>query len=89
MNNEERDNMLIEIRGSVKVTESEIKGIGKTLYGNSKPGLVKDVTLLQERQDKCPARQATTIQGKRLTLATIVALIGILSLIVSVLVIIL
>ncbi len=84
MNNEERDNMLIAIHSTVQVIGADVKDHSKTLYGNSKPGIVKDVTLLQERQDNCPARKATTTEGKRLTVSHIMMVIAIVGIIVSI-----
>lgn len=80
MNNEERDNMLIDIHGTVKVIAGKAENHDDTLYGNSKPGLVKDVTLLQERQDQCPARKALTVEAKRLTISHILIIVAILTL---------
>ncbi len=82
MNNEERDNMLIEIHGTVKVIGSKVEDHDKTLYGNGNNGLSKDVTLLQERQNNCPARKATTVEGKRLTISNVmmaIAVVGIIT----------
>ena len=80
MTNDERDNMLIEIHGTVKVIAEKAENHGDTLYGNSKPGLVQDVTLLQERQDQCPARQALSSESKRLSVANVMIVIAVISL---------
>lgn len=70
MTNEERDKMIVETRDAVIGMVPAVGNHDETLYGNTKPGLVKDVTLLQERQNQCPARKATTTESKRLTVAT-------------------
>ncbi len=80
MNNEERDKMLIEIHGIVTVIADKSENHGDTLYGNSKPGLVKDVFLLQERQDQCPARKALSSESKRLSVANVMIVIAVISL---------
>lgn len=66
------------------VRTAKVDNHGDTLYGNGKPGLVKDVTLLQERQNECPARKATTVEGKRLTIASIVVVLAIVALLANV-----
>ncbi|KKM76374.1 hypothetical protein LCGC14_1380770, partial [marine sediment metagenome] len=71
MTNEERDNMLIEMHGNIKVIVGKVDEHHKTLYGNAKPGVVSDVTLLQERQDNCPARQVAGKDDRRLNIARI------------------
>jgi len=84
MNNEERDNMLIEIHGTLQVMASNVESHGDTLYGNGQPGLVTTVTLLKERQESCPARKANSIEAKRLSLGHIMTIIAILSLLASI-----
>lgn len=84
MNNEERDKKLLEIHGAIMVMAENVGNHGETLYGNSKPGLVKDVFLLQERQDQCPARKASTTEGKRLVVANVMIVVAIMSLLASV-----
>ncbi len=81
MNKEDSDNMLIEIHGAVMVIAGKAENHDETLYGNGKPGLVKDVTLLQERQNECPARKAETIEGKQLSLSTILMIVGVVGLV--------
>ncbi len=77
MNNEERDNKISETHTAVMVMAEKVNNHDNTLYGNGKPGLVNDVTLLKDRQDQCPARQANTVGGKRLGIAYIMMIIGI------------
>ena len=84
MTNEERDNKLSEIHTAVMVMADKVEGHGETLYGNARPGMVKDVTLLQERQNQCPARKATITEGKRLTVATGVIALAFLALLANV-----
>lgn len=84
MTNDERDAKLTEIHADMKVFGKEITGLHKTIYGNSKPGIVKDVTLLQERQVQCPARKASTTEGKRLTISHIMMVIAIIGLITTI-----
>ncbi len=81
MNNEERDEKISATHDAVIVMVKQVKDHNEALFGNSKPGMVKDVTLLQERQDQCPARKATTIEGKRLSLSTILMIVGIVGLV--------
>ena len=75
MNNEERDAMLIEMHADIKLFTSKVDEHDKTLYGNSKPGLSKDVTLLQERQEACPARIANQTDSKRLNIARVAVIL--------------
>ena len=77
MNNDERDEKLIEIHTAVTVIAGKVDNHGNTLYGNGSPGLVKEVTLLTERQDSCVARKAASIDGRRLRVSTVVMFITI------------
>jgi len=81
MNNEERDKLLMEIHADTKVMASTVKELAKDVWGNGKPGLREDVVVIkkdlesiEERYDKCPARQAHSIDRKRLNVS-IIALI--------------
>jgi hypothetical protein len=76
MNTEQKIDKIYEVccRIDPQVQEHHI-----TLYGNDKPGLKEDVTLLQERQENCPARKATTAEGKRLNIAVWALVIAILT----------
>ena len=89
MTNDERDNMLTkisadqsEMSGDLKVALGHIKSHGETLYG--KEGLVHDVTLLQERQEQCPARKANSTERKRLSIAYVMTIIAVISLLTSI-----
>ena len=91
MNNEQRDEILLEIHASSKVTEQVVKSqgetltsLGKVVWGNGEPGVEKDVTLLKERQENCPARKATTTEGKRLNLALIAVVVSVIATIASI-----
>ena len=85
MNNEERDNMLIEMHGDVKVIRQKVGDHGSTLYGpDGNSGITKEVTLLQERQDSCPARIKNTMESRRLGLATIAIIVSILALLANI-----
>ena len=86
MNNEERDNMLIEIHGTVKVIGSKVEEHHQTLYGNSKPGLKEDMALLNLKWKECPARKAATTEGKRLKVSHVMMVIAIISFITTVIV---
>lgn len=46
-----------EIHGMVKVLASDSVALKNTVWGNGKPGLQKDVVVLQEAQKHCPARK--------------------------------
>ena len=50
-----------------------------TLYGNGQPGLKEDVALMSQRQDDCPARKATTAEGKRTNIALFALIVSIIS----------
>ncbi len=54
-----------------------------TLYGNGQPGHSKDITLLKQRQEDCPARKAATTEGKRLNLACIALVVAVVSCVAS------
>ncbi len=76
MNNEERDNKISETHDAVIVMVKQVKDHDEALFGNGKPGMVKDVTILQERQIHCPARKASTVEGRRLSLGIIIAILA-------------
>lgn len=73
MNNDERDNMMIEMHRDVGVVCERLGSVCEridehhtTLYGpDGKEGIVEEITIIKERQDSCPAREATTGDGKR------------------------
>ena len=80
----ERDKKISETHDAVIVMVKQVKDHDKALFGNGKQGLIKDVILLHERQDTCPARMATTIAGKRLTLGHIMLGIAIIGLFINI-----
>jgi len=84
MTNDERDNMLIEIHGDIKVIAGKVDEHHQTLYGNGNAGLKQDLALLALRQKDCPARIATTAKGKRLNLAYVAVAIAVISCVTSV-----
>lgn len=50
MTNDERDELLLEIRGMLKGLEKDIGRHEKTLYGNGQPGLCQQVQELKDYQ---------------------------------------
>ena len=84
MTNEDRDKLAIETHGAVMIVVKELKEVRGTLYGNGKPGAVADIILLNERQEQCPARKANSMESKRLTIATIVMAVSIISAVASI-----
>ena len=80
MTNDERDEKISATHDAVIVMVKQVKDHNEALFGNGKPGLVQDVTLLQERQDQCPARKATTSEGKRLTIANAMIVLAVIAL---------
>ena len=48
MTNDERDELLLEIRGMLKGLEKDIGRHEKTLYGNGQPGLCSQVQELKD-----------------------------------------
>lgn len=57
-----------------------------TLYGNGQPGLSKEVALLKQRQEDCPARKATTAEGKRVNIACAAIVIAVVSCLINIVV---
>jgi len=47
MNNEQRDEMLIEIHSDMKATVKTVESLGKTVWGNGKPGMEIEVDRLK------------------------------------------
>ena len=84
MNNEERDDKISATHDAVIVMVKQVKDHNEALFGNRKPGLIRDVTLLQERQDECPARKALTSESKRLTIANVMIIVAIVTLLANV-----
>ena len=72
-----------EILATVTRMEPMVKEHHTTLYGNGQPGLSKKMVLLEERQDSCPARKASTEESravkKRLSIGVIAIVIATLS----------
>lgn len=84
MNNDERDNIMIEMHRDVGVLCERMVGVCEridehhtTLYG--KDGVVAELLLVKDRQAGCPARKATTTAGKRLTVSVVMMVVGVLS----------
>lgn len=48
MTNDERDEILLEIRGMLKGLEKDINRHEKTLYGNGQPGICSRVQTLED-----------------------------------------
>lgn len=84
MDNAERDKKISETHDAVIVMVNQVKNHDEALFGNGKEGLVTDVTLLQERQDTCPARMATTVQSKRLSLGNVMLGITIVTVLINI-----
>lgn len=84
MDNNERDSKITETHTAVMVMAAQVKNHDNTLYGNGQPGLVNDVVLLKDRQDQCPARQASTVGGRRLGIAYVMIVIAIIMATVSI-----
>jgi len=47
MNNEQRDEMLIEIHSAMKATVKTVESLGKTVWGNGKTGMEIEVDRLK------------------------------------------
>ena len=47
MNNEQRDEMLIEIHSDMKATVKTVESLGKTIWGNGKDGVEIEVDRLK------------------------------------------
>jgi len=77
--------MLIEIHSDMKSTVSTVENLVKEVWGgNGKDGAVKDITLLQERQEACPARVANSVENRRLKVSHVMIIIAIISLLASI-----
>lgn len=84
MNNDERDKKISETHTAVMVMAEKVNNHDDTLYGNGQPGLVKDVTLLKDRQGQCPGRKAGSAENKRLGVMYIMVVVAIISLITTI-----
>lgn len=75
LTNEERDRMIMETHDAVITILPIVRK-----HEDDMPVLKKDVTLLQERQEKCPARIAVSIEHKKMGISQVmmaIAIIGI------------
>lgn len=81
MNNERRDEILLEMHGSMTGMQTEIgvlngcvQDIYKTLKGNGQPGLVKDLERIKQSQIDCQERQKQqpAITNNRLVIVGVV-----------------
>ncbi len=84
MNNDERDAKLNQIHDVSIRMERMVEEHHITLYGNGQPGIVKKLVLFEERQTQCPARKAGTTENKRTNIAMAMMVIGIISVITSI-----
>ena len=82
MDNTQRDRMFIEMHADIKVVAEKVIDHHETLY--AKGGIVDSVTLLKERQNSCPARLATTVQSKRLSLGNVMLGITIVTVLINI-----
>ena len=82
MDNTQRDKMFIEMHADIKVVVGKINDHHETLYAED--GVVNSVTLLKERQENCPARLATTVQSKRLSLGNVMLGITIVTVLINI-----
>lgn len=78
MNNEERDDKLNKIYDVCIRIEPVVAEHHTTLY-DEKTGHSKRLILLEERQNQCPARKASTAENKRVVIATVMMAIAIIS----------
>jgi hypothetical protein len=84
MNNEQQDKILMEIHASTKVTASTVQALAKTVWGNGKAGLEADMILVKDRQESCPARKASSIENKRMSIAVVAVIVAVISTIASI-----
>lgn len=75
MNVEERDKLLIEMNGNMKVVAEKVSNHDNTLYGNGQPGLVKDVVLLKAN--------TSTMGSKKTTVAIITGVVASIGLLIN------
>jgi len=86
MTDKERDDKIDKIYDVMLRLEPMVKDHQITLYGNGKPGLKEDMAVQKINYANCPARLSATMQGKGLTIAYIMMVIGLASLVASVVV---
>ena len=84
MTDKERDDKINKIYDVVIRLQPMVEDHHTTLYGNGKPGLKEDMATQKLNCKNCPARLAASNEGKRLTLAYVMMVIAIISLIVTV-----
>ena len=56
----ETQKLILETHASVKVVQDQNQRLERAILGNGRPGLVDRVSLLEERQSSCPARENVT-----------------------------
>ena len=83
MTNDERDKLIQETHDAMVVMKDKIVEHHTTLYGNGKPGLKEDMAIQKINYQNCPARKAATQEGKGLTIAYVMMVIAIISLVVT------
>jgi len=83
MNDEQRDEMLIEIHSDMKSTAGTVEALAKEVWGNGNPGLAKDFMEVKIQQRDCPARKANSTENKRLRLSHVIIAIAIITLLVN------
>lgn len=80
----ETEKQIKEMYGMMKVLVSDSIAIKKTIWGNGRPGMEKDVTVLKERQDNCPARKQAGRDKVTRVVAILMCSFGFVSTIISV-----
>jgi len=72
----ETQKLILETHASVKVVQDQTQRLERAMLGNGRPGLVDRVSLLEERQSSCPARENVTFavrNGRALLWAAVVS----------------
>ena len=81
MTNDERDRLIMETHDAVVKYGPKIEDHDLTLYGDGSkgnPGLKQDFAVLQDQHDNC---HGCSIDGKKMTLATIMMILTIIGLV--------
>ena len=58
MTDARRDEIMMEMHSSLNTLCAGVSKLEHAINGNGKPGLIHRVTVIEERQSSCPAREA-------------------------------
>jgi hypothetical protein len=74
MTDARRDQVMMEMHSSLSTLIAAVAKVETAINGNGKPGLLDRMTVIEERQAACPARQSYQIGARQQRSANIISI---------------